>query len=461
MTVDVELRELDVEVALNRQLRDLLSAMTQDLMAARNAGVDTTAYDHVYLQGEDAAAREDVPKVAQQTLDGTRVQDDALKSATAVQVAANEAAAAAAAAFQAARDNASYQRGRALDDLAHARAIPVLDVNGVAAALADLESRFPAAQTMDDFNNFGAAYAAQARTLENLLYSRANASSLLGSAEQQMAKAQGAGADVSADAGRIADLANQLAGASNLGAIQAIAGGLSQVIRDLVALYFEARSRPFQPAGAIIDNVPFSKQVYSLSCEAASLQMALAYYGVNVSQDQILAEMGEDRRPPMYDNGTLVWGDPYQTFVGNPNGYETANPGDPNSGYGTYWPTIKAAALAFLPGSVAQAGELDIARHHLRGRAQPAAGRSLGGLRLPTAGDALHAHLRRTNRHVRRPLGARCHHIRLGAGLSPHQQPPQPPRVDRRGHVCRRLFDVQQHGGDPPETRAVTGRVAR
>ena len=65
--------------------------------------------------------------------------------------------------------------------------------------------------------------------------------------------------------------------------------------------------------------------------------MALAYYGVNVNQDQVLAAMGEDWRPPMYDNGnTLVWGDPYQTFVGNPNGYETANPGDPNSGYGTY-----------------------------------------------------------------------------------------------------------------------------
>jgi uncharacterized protein YvpB len=80
---------------------------------------------------------------------------------------------------------------------------------------------------------------------------------------------------------------------------------------------------------------------------------------VNVSQDQILARIGVDGRAPQYDNGTLVWGDPYTSFVGNPNGYEWANAGDTRSGYGTYFPTIRDAANSFLPGSVASgaAGE--------------------------------------------------------------------------------------------------------
>jgi uncharacterized protein YvpB len=82
--------------------------------------------------------------------------------------------------------------------------------------------------------------------------------------------------------------------------------------------------------------------------------MALAYYGVNVSEDQILAQIGINWKLPYYDQGTLVWGDPYSSFVGNPNGYESADAGA-KSGYGTYYPTIAGAANAFLPGSVARA----------------------------------------------------------------------------------------------------------
>jgi uncharacterized protein YvpB len=349
LTVDVELRELDVAGGLNKQLRELLTAMSQDLVAGRNAGIDTSAFDLAYQQGQDAAARQDIPRLAQKALDDTRGQDVALKAATASKVAADTA-------FQAATDNANYQRRRALGDLAEAKAIPVLDVRGVAANIADLESRFPGAKTLDDFNNLAAAYAAQAGPLESLLYARGNAYSLLATARQEMAKAQAAGADVSADAARIADLSNQLDQAGGLFGIQAVAGQLSFVIRDLVGLYFAARARPFQPAGAIIDNVPFRHQIYSLSCEEAALQMALAYYGVNVSEDQILGQIGVDRRLPYYDRGTLVWGDPYANFVGNPNGYETADAGSA-SGYGTYYSTIAAAAKAFLPGSVVQAGE--------------------------------------------------------------------------------------------------------
>ena len=356
LTTDVQLREIDAEIALNHLLRDLLAKMSQDLVAAKDAGLDTTEYDSAYQLSLGVADREQIPRVAQKTLDDTRAKDDALKSVTAARVAANEAAAAAAAALQAAKDNAAYQRGRALSDLAQAQAIPVLDVHDVAASIADYEARFPGAHAIDDFNAFAAGYAADARTLETLLFTRSDAYNLLGSARSALGRAQQAGADVALDAARLNDLAGQLDRASNLPAIQAAAGGLSFVIRDLEGLYFEARSRPFQPAGAIIANVPFTKQVYSLSCEAASLQMALAYYGIGASQDTILGVIGVDRTPPYYDgSGTLHWGDPYQSFVGNPNGYENAGSGSA-SGYGTYYSAISRAATT-LGAHVAQAGE--------------------------------------------------------------------------------------------------------
>jgi uncharacterized protein YvpB len=356
LTVDAQLREIDAELALNHTLRDLLARMSQDLAAAKDAGLDTTDFDSFYQLALGAADREQIPRIAQKTLDDTGAKDDALKSATAARVAANQAAAAAAAAFQAARDNALYQRGRALSDLARAQAIPTLDLHDVAAAIADLETRFPGARSIDDFNAFAAGYSADARTLETLLYTRSNAYNLLGSARAALGRAQQAGADVSADAAHLQDLAGQLDLASNLSAIQAVAGQLSFVLRDLEGLYFEARSRPFQPAGAIIANVPFTRQIYSLSCEAASLQMALAYYGIGASQDTILGVIGVDRTPPYYDgSGTLHWGDPYQGFVGDPNGYENAGSGAA-SGYGTYYSTIARAATT-LGGHVAQAGE--------------------------------------------------------------------------------------------------------
>jgi len=356
LTVDVQLREIDAEIALNRSLKDLLARMSQDLVAARDAGLDTAEYDSFHRLALAAADREQIPRIAQKTLDDTRAKDDALKSLTATRVAANEAAAAAAAALQAARDNADYQRRRALGDLGQAQAIPVLDVHDVAGAIADLESRFPGATSIDDFNAFAAGYSADARTLETLLFTRSNAYNLLGSARAALGRAQGAGADVTVDAGRINDLAGLLDRAANLSAIQAVAGQLSFVIRDLEGLYFEARSRPFQPAGAIIDNVPFFKQIHSLSCEEAALQMALAYYGINASQDTILSVIGVDTRPPYYDGaGTLHWGDPYERFVGNPNGYENAGSGAA-SGYGTYYSAIARAATA-LGGHVALAGE--------------------------------------------------------------------------------------------------------
>ena len=98
-------------------------------------------------------------------------------------------------------------------------------------------------------------------------------------------------------------------------------------------------------------DVPAYRQVYALSCEASSLRMALAYRGISTDDAAILDLIGADSRRAVYSNGVLRWGDPYKTFVGDVTGSEVAL-----TGYGTYHPTIAAAATA-LGASVLASGE--------------------------------------------------------------------------------------------------------
>jgi uncharacterized protein YvpB len=92
----------------------------------------------------------------------------------------------------------------------------------------------------------------------------------------------------------------------------------------------------------VISGVAFIFQNHPLSCEEAATSMALTHQGINVSQDQILAELGADRRPVYVDaSGRVRWGNPYETFVGNVDGSESNF-----SGYGTYWPPLVRIAKA-------------------------------------------------------------------------------------------------------------------
>jgi uncharacterized protein YvpB len=105
-------------------------------------------------------------------------------------------------------------------------------------------------------------------------------------------------------------------------------------------------------SGDRILDIPWYKQAFPLSCEAASLRMALAYRGISTTDAQILAIIGSDpRAAAVSTDGTMRWGNPYLTFVGNANGSEVAL-----TGYGTYYPTIAKAAAA-LGGQVLRAGE--------------------------------------------------------------------------------------------------------
>lgn len=92
----------------------------------------------------------------------------------------------------------------------------------------------------------------------------------------------------------------------------------------------------------LVSGVTFYYQDHPLSCEEAALSMALSHQGINLSQDQILAELGADTRPKYVDGqGRVRWGNPYQTFVGNVNDSESNY-----TGFGTYYPPLVRVAQA-------------------------------------------------------------------------------------------------------------------
>jgi len=80
--------------------------------------------------------------------------------------------------------------------------------------------------------------------------------------------------------------------------------------------------------------VPSYLQQYSLSCEAATLRMALAYRGVATTEDELLQKIGFDPNGKQGDK----WGNPYVGFVGKVSGKQMKN------GYGVYWEPVARAA---------------------------------------------------------------------------------------------------------------------
>ncbi len=83
--------------------------------------------------------------------------------------------------------------------------------------------------------------------------------------------------------------------------------------------------------------VPFHRQDHALSCEIATLVMALRYRGINVGEAPIIKAIGVDPTPKK--NG--VWGDPDVAFVGNIDGQQ------PGTGYGVYAAPIAKAGSAY------------------------------------------------------------------------------------------------------------------
>jgi len=83
---------------------------------------------------------------------------------------------------------------------------------------------------------------------------------------------------------------------------------------------------PIKPAIRLA--VPYHHQEHRLSCEVASLLMALNYKGANVTEGELIKQLPvSDPGPRQAGN---VWGDPNNGFVGNIDGSM------PNTGYGVY-----------------------------------------------------------------------------------------------------------------------------
>jgi uncharacterized protein YvpB len=80
--------------------------------------------------------------------------------------------------------------------------------------------------------------------------------------------------------------------------------------------------------------VPSYLQKYTLSCEIASLRMALNYRGANVTEDELIPQVGQD---PTAHKGN-IWGNPNEAFVGNIAGTQMKD------GYGVHWKPIAKAA---------------------------------------------------------------------------------------------------------------------
>lgn len=68
-------------------------------------------------------------------------------------------------------------------------------------------------------------------------------------------------------------------------------------------------------------------QEHSLSCEIATLKMALSVYGIDIAESEILEYLPFDATP----KNKNIWGDPNKGFVGNIDGKSIT------SGYGVYW----------------------------------------------------------------------------------------------------------------------------
>ena len=89
-------------------------------------------------------------------------------------------------------------------------------------------------------------------------------------------------------------------------------------------------------------------QESKLSCEAASLKMALSSKGVNVSESAIMQKIGYD---PAAHSG-FVWGDPNKNFVGDINGKMC------DTGYGVYWKPVALAASFWRPSKYFSGGDV-------------------------------------------------------------------------------------------------------
>lgn len=90
----------------------------------------------------------------------------------------------------------------------------------------------------------------------------------------------------------------------------------------------------------------FHRQEQSLSCEIATLKMALQVHDISVSERELISQLAFDPTP----KGSGIWGDPYTGFVGKIDGRMLVD------GYGVYWDPIAAVGNKYAVASVMKNG---------------------------------------------------------------------------------------------------------
>lgn len=105
--------------------------------------------------------------------------------------------------------------------------------------------------------------------------------------------------------------------------------------------------------------IAFHRQEHSLSCEVATLKMALSAFDINVPESELLRYLPFDSTA----KGGGVWGDPNKGFVGDIDGKMLVD------GYGVYWDPIARLGLRWKRTEVLRgASATDVAEHLESGR---------------------------------------------------------------------------------------------
>ncbi|MFD8756468.1 C39 family peptidase [Kitasatospora sp. NPDC059577] len=89
-------------------------------------------------------------------------------------------------------------------------------------------------------------------------------------------------------------------------------------------------------------SVPYYRQQLANDCEATALRMVLASRGVRTDDQDVLDHIGVDWDHPEFGHSGPRSGDPYEAFVGDPDGSEVDG-----TGFGVYAPPVAKAARAY------------------------------------------------------------------------------------------------------------------
>jgi len=114
-----------------------------------------------------------------------------------------------------------------------------------------------------------------------------------------------------------------------------------------------------QPApNELVLPVRYHHQEHSLSCEAAALKTVLDYYGMQVTEDEILKRMPFDTTP--HERG--IWGDPNVAFVGDVDGQMGVN------GYGIHSQALQRVSSHWRRTALIRGGRVEELTAHLEQR---------------------------------------------------------------------------------------------